>query len=253
MRSCVCSKHRRPAPSSTGSPGSYADATEESYQPGWYDLYEDGCLYRFDGSAYTGEVDCNRDGYADTTQQPNNVDTSETAEYVATQVRAVYKMWADRFRASGLSYDYTRAVIATGPVTIGCTTKDGDLLLEMDDWIFYCPTDDTVYFGPGNLEKIVQSGIATVQFTLAHELGHHIQDELDPSFWPGNYSQDTVKYENQATCMAGVWFSQLDADGTPSDINQAMTYLSTATDDIHGKAEDQIAALLQGYHDPNSC
>jgi hypothetical protein len=53
--------------------------------------------------------------------------------------------------------------------------------------------------------------------------------------------------------MAGVWFHELDEQGTPSDINAAMTFLSTATDEIHGKGEDQIQAFLKGYHDPNSC
>ena len=82
---------------------------------------------------------------------------------------------------------------------------------------FACSTDNTIYFGPGNLEKIVQSGDGAVKFTAAHEIGHHVQFMLDPSF-ATSYSGDTVADENQATCMAGVWFTALDAAGSPSDV-----------------------------------
>ena len=47
---------------------------------------------------------------------------------------------------------------------------------------FACSTDNTIYFGPGNLEKIVQSGDGAVKFTAAHKIGHHVQFMLDPSF-----------------------------------------------------------------------
>jgi predicted metalloprotease len=228
------------------------DATEETYRPGWYDLYSDGCLYWFDGSVYTGDVDCNGDGRNDTPQQPDDIDTSSIDDFIDSQVLAINKMWRQRFAAQGLDYSNPRLIIADGPIQIGCLTADGDQELETEDWIFYCSSDQTIYFGPGNLDRIVQAGIGTVQFTVAHEIGHHVQDEMDPQF-STKYASDTVKYENQATCMAGVWFNELDAEGTPSDINAAMTFLSTATDEVHGKGEDQIAALLQGYHDPDSC
>ncbi len=230
----------------------YTDATEETYQPGWYDLYGDGCLYWFDGSAYTGDSDCNGDGLADTVQRPDDIDTSTTDDYIDTQFDAINQMWAERFRNAGLDYSTPRLVIATDPINVACTTADGDQLLETEDWIFYCSGDESIYFGPGNLEKIVQSGIGAVQFTVAHEFGHHVQSEMDPSF-ATNYGKDTVAYENQATCMAGVWFNELDAQGLPSDLNAAMTFLGTATDDVHGKSDDQIAALLKGYHDPDAC
>ena len=32
-----------------------------------------------------------------------------------------------------------------------------------------------------------------------------------------------------------------------------MTFLSTATDDVHGNSNDQITELLKGYKDPNAC
>jgi Putative neutral zinc metallopeptidase len=230
----------------------YTDATEETYQPGWYDLYGNGCRYWFDGTTYTGDVDCNGDGATDTSRQPDDIDTASADRFIESQVAAINQMWADRFGAQGLAYTETRVVLASKPITIGCTTKDGDLLLETEDWIFYCSGDQTVYFGPENLDRVVVSGIGAVQFMVAHEIGHHVQDEIDPDF-STNYARDTVAYENQATCMAGIWFYELDRLGTPSDINAAMTFLSTATDGVHGKAEDPVAALLKGYHDPNAC
>ena len=32
-----------------------------------------------------------------------------------------------------------------------------------------------------------------------------------------------------------------------------MTFLSTATDDVHGNSNDQFAKLLKGSKDPNAC
>ncbi|MGI8476358.1 MAG: hypothetical protein ACR2OO_08330 [Thermomicrobiales bacterium] len=79
-----------------------------------------------------------------------------------------------------------------------------------------------------------------------------VQLALDPDVYT-KYASNSVACETQATCMAGIWFNAPDAKGTPSDINQAMTYLGTATDQIHGASDVQIKALLKGYHDPNAC
>jgi hypothetical protein len=49
-----------------------ADSVQTTYAPGWYDVYGDGCLYWFDGTQYSGDVDCNGDGYPD---------SAETAAY----------------------------------------------------------------------------------------------------------------------------------------------------------------------------
>ena len=228
------------------------DATNETYPPDWYDLYGDGCRYWFNGTVYTGDVDCNGDRTADSKQEPTSIDTSSTGSFVDTQVAAINQMWAGRFSSESRAYTDTHLVVASEPIAIGCVTQDGDQVLETEDWIFYCAADNAIYVGPGNLERVELSGVGAVQFMVAHEIGHHVQDLLDASF-STDYAADTVKYENQATCMAGVWFYELDAEGTPSDINAAMTYLSTATDDVHGSAQDQIDALLKGYHDPNSC
>jgi hypothetical protein len=228
------------------------DQAQETYEPGWYDVYGDGCRYWYDGSAYTGDIDCDGDGTSDTSRQPDNIETASVDRFIEAQVAAINAMWAGRFDAQGMAYSNTRAVLAAQPVDIGCPTKDGDTLLETEDWIFYCPLDETIYFGPGNLELVVQSGIGSVQFAVAHEIGHHVQNEVDPNFWT-KYTVDTVPYEDQATCMAGIWFRELDRMGTPSDINEAMTYLSKATSTVHGSGQGQVAALLKGYNDPNSC
>jgi len=228
------------------------DAITETYQPGWYDLYGDGCLYWFDGDDYNGDIDCNGDSKPDTEQRPDNIDTSSTGAFINDQIAAINVMWAERFRDDGMNYSEPELVIANDPISIGCLTADGDQLLETEDWIFYCSADESIYFGPGNLDKVVQSGIGAVQFTVAHEIGHHVQSLLSPTF-DTDYELDTVKYENQATCMAGIWFYELDAEGKPSDIDAAMTFLSSASDDIHGSGDDQVAALLKGYHDPSAC
>ncbi len=40
-------------------------AQEQEYEADWYDPYGDGCYYWFDGVQWTGEVDCDGDGYVD--------------------------------------------------------------------------------------------------------------------------------------------------------------------------------------------
>ena len=36
---------------------------QEAY--GWYGPYDDGCFYWWDGTRWTGDTDCNGDGYTD--------------------------------------------------------------------------------------------------------------------------------------------------------------------------------------------
>src|SRR5215212_5713557 len=38
---------------------------------GWYGPFDDGCYYWWDGYQYTGDVDCNGDGYADSASGSN--------------------------------------------------------------------------------------------------------------------------------------------------------------------------------------
>jgi predicted metalloprotease len=75
---------------------------------------------------------------------------------------------------------------------------------------FYCPRDQKVYIDLGFYKELAQRFGAPGEFAqayvIAHELGHHLQDELGiTKRVQGGGPATSVKVELQADCFAGVW------------------------------------------------
>jgi uncharacterized protein len=75
---------------------------------------------------------------------------------------------------------------------------------------FYCPRDQKVYIDLGFYKELATRFGAPGEFAqayvIAHELGHHLQDELGITRRvQGGGPATSVKVELQADCFAGVW------------------------------------------------
>ena len=125
---------------------------------------------------------------------------------------------------------------------------------------FYCPGDKKVYIDLGFFDSILQQfGGQNTDFTqayvLAHEIGHHVQDELgieakvraEQRNNPDKRNELSVRMELQADCFAGVWahsaFSAGDLE--EGDLEEALTAAKTVGD-------DHIQQATQGSVDPES-
>jgi predicted metalloprotease len=76
----------------------------------------------------------------------------------------------------------------------------------------YCGADGTVYLGQDMLWDFYRrTGDAGPAVGMAHEFGHHLQQELGvPS--PRTATQST-RHEDQADCLAGAWTKYTDEQG----------------------------------------
>lgn len=79
---------------------------------------------------------------------------------------------------------------------------------------FYCPADSTAYFDTSFFRVLVDrfgssDGPLAQQYVVAHEVGHHIQNQLGDigraQADPQGAESGAVRVELQADCYAGIW------------------------------------------------
>jgi hypothetical protein len=152
-------------------------------------------------------------------------------------------VWTKEFEKMGRTYNPPKMVIFSDAVNSGCgnaTSASGP---------FYCSADETVYldleFFKSMKSQIGADGDFAYAYVIAHEVGHHVQNELgilgQAHQQMAKYGRDTkqsneisVRLELQADFFAGVWayndnkmFGSLE-DG---DIEEALNAASKIGDD----------------------
>jgi hypothetical protein len=229
-------------------------------------------------------------GGGSVTQQSGPAPTSpqdkETGDFVAAVLGSTEDTWGDVFRASGRTYHPPKLIMFSGALQGGCG------LARSAMGPFYCPRDQTVYldtsffrdmqrkFGACSDDKACRFSEA---YVIAHEVGHHVQDELGilPRVTQAQQSASSqsdvnalqVRVELQADCLAGVWANRaqrkhnfLDA----GDVDQALQTASAIGDDrlqretqgyvvpdafTHGTSAQRKRWFLNGFNsgDVNAC
>ena len=152
-------------------------------------------------------------------------------------------VWTKEFVKMGRTYNAPKMVIFSDAVSSGCgnaTSASGP---------FYCSADETVYldleFFKSMKKQIGADGDFAYAYVIAHEVGHHVQNELgilgQAHQQMAKYGRDTkqsneisVRLELQADFFAGVWayndnkmFGSLE-DG---DIEEALNAAAKIGDD----------------------
>jgi uncharacterized protein len=198
-----------------------------------------------------------------------DANTREDCRIVAV-VNSVQKFWEGVFQRSNKQYQYANTKFFTGQVDTGCGTADSQV------GPFYCPRDKFVYIDLGFFDQLQsQFGVNATTFVqayvIAHEYGHHVQDQLGILSTIGNDTQGpeskAVRSELQADCYAGVWAAHAVDTGlveqlTQADINQGMDAAAAIGDDriqqqtqgqvnpetwTHGSSEQRRRWFSQGY------
>lgn len=111
--------------------------------------------------------------------QTENVGTSEYTEekeFSAVVFGYLEDYWQDVFQERQETYQDPTLVLFTGSVQSACgyaTSQVGP---------FYCPADENVYldlsFANELSDKYGASGDFAMAYVIAHEVGHHVQNEL---------------------------------------------------------------------------
>ena len=124
---------------------------------------------------------------------------------------------------------------------------------------FYCPLDQKVYIDLGFFQELNRRfkapGDFAQAYVLAHEIGHHVQQELgieqqvrqQSQQNPGDANALSVRLELQADCLAGVWARSTYDRGIleSGDLQEGLTAAAAVGD-------DRIQSQAQGRIDPET-
>ena len=163
------------------------------------------------------------------------------AAFVSTVLKNTEVVWTQAFQQNGGTYQAPRLVLFRGATPTACGTGQSAM------GPFYCPGDKKVYIDLGFFDTLKRDlgapGEFAQAYVIAHEVGHHVQDELGVTAkvdgMRGRLSQAqnnamSVRVELQADCFAGVWahHSQQSKQWLdPGDIEAAMNAAQKIGDD----------------------
>jgi predicted metalloprotease len=215
------------------------------------------------------------DGTGSVTRAATATDELTFLRFVVGDVQAT---WQGLFTTAGISYRPTQLVLYRDVVRSGC----GRATAEVGP--FYCPVDEEVYLDVGFFDELANRfgapGDFAQAYVIAHEIGHHVQNQLGITSEVGAAQRSdptvendlSVRTELQADCLAGVWghsaFERSEVE--PGDLQEAIDAAAAVGDDrlqrattgevnpdtfTHGTSAQRVAWFLAGYRtgDPGSC
>ena len=184
---------------------------------------------------------------------PNSPDADRQVDFVSFVLDDAQGFWRQQFRAAGEPYDRAKLVLFRNQVSSGCG------LASSATGPFYCPLDQKVYIDLGFFDELNRRfkapGDFAQAYVLAHEIGHHIQQQLGIEGKVRQQSQQnpddandlSVRLELQADCFAGVWGRSTYDRGIleNGDLQEGLNAAASVGD-------DRIQSQTQGRIDPES-
>ena len=176
--------------------------------------------------------------------------SDEMGRFVAGVLADTEKTWGTLFQQLGRQYRDPSLVLFTGATPTACGTGQAAM------GPFYCPLDQKVYidlaFYQQLRDRFKAPGDFAQAYVIAHEIGHHVQNQLGIMQKMDGYRQRmsetqynalSVRLELQADCFAGVWAHHAGNRNLleAGDVEEAMRAASAIGDDtIQRRTQGQI-------------
>ena len=178
------------------------------------------------------------------------------AQFASVVLADTEDVWSQQFRDEmGRTYEAPRMVLFTGYVESACGSASSSV------GPFYCPLDQKVYIDLSFFDELSRRfgapGDFAQAYVIAHEVGHHIQNQVGISDAVHTRQQRvsqkeanelSVRLELQADFLAGVWahYAQRTLNVLePGDLQEALRAAAAIGDDTLQKQQ-------QGYVVPDS-
>ena len=197
----------------------------------------------------------------------------EAANFVSVVLADTEEVWARVLpEQAGMNYQPVTLVLYKGVTPSPCGSASGAT------GPFYCPQDKKVYLDTGFFATMTHElgagGDFAAAYVVAHEVAHHVQDELGILGKANKYRMQaseaesnavSVRIELQADCFSGVWARGADAQfGSlqQGDIEEAVNAAHRIGDDTlqrnagrvpmphtftHGTSEQRARWFMRGY------
>ncbi|MGV8953949.1 MAG: neutral zinc metallopeptidase [Cypionkella sp.] len=152
-----------------------------------------------------------------TTAAPMTADDQAAGDFVSVVLADTEEVWAATFKSQlGKTYKPATLVLFKGVTQSPCGDASGAT------GPFYCPTDQKVYldtdFFTTMSQELGANGDFAMAYVVAHEIGHHVQDELGILAKANQVRSQvsteesnaiSVRIELQADCLSGIWARQV--------------------------------------------
>ena len=196
----------------------------------------------------------------------------EDEDFVMAILGSTETLWTEEFAAVGDTYDPATVVLFSGATQSACGGANSAIGPH------YCPLDETVYIDLTFYDELqrrfgASGGDFAEAYVLAHEIGHHIQQETGimeqvrgiQQQNPGLANEYSVRMELQADCLAGIWAHSIFDRGNVlerGDIAEAISAAEAVGDDsiqkatggqiqpdsfTHGTSEQRVDWFTVGY------
>lgn len=174
--------------------------------------------------------------------------------FASTVVGSTTDFWTTVFNQNNKTYRPPTLVLFRTGTQSGCGVATSQVGPH------YCPVDRIIYLDETFFDELssrfgAQGGDVAEAYVMAHEVGHHVQNELGTMdqvqnlqrLNPGRANEVSVQLELQADCYAGLWAHSI------RDLNVFQTdEIKEAMDAAAAVGDDRIQEKVAGYSNPES-
>jgi uncharacterized protein len=183
--------------------------------------------------------------------RPGQPPSDRLGKFASVVLASTEDVWKDIFSKMGRTYHEPRLVLFSQAINSACGFTSAAV------GPFYCEQDQKVYLDLSFFQELSSrfgaSGDFADGYVIAHEVGHHVQDELGIFQQVGGRRSRgdksvSVAIELQADCFAGVWGFHANKDRhmiEPGDFEEGLRAASAIGD-------DRLQKQSQGYVQPES-